>query len=95
VRFFSVETIRLQTLYVFFFIELATRRIHLMGITPHPTQQWVTCLLSHLMWQTEKLTYTHLIRDNDRKYRASFDTVFMSEGIEIVTNSSAASQRLC
>ena len=34
--FFTVETIRLKTLYVFFFIELATRRIHLAGITANP-----------------------------------------------------------
>jgi putative transposase len=27
----------LQTLYVFFFIEVAARRVHLAGITPHPT----------------------------------------------------------
>lgn len=31
--FFTVETIRLQTLYVLFFIELGTRRVHLSGIT--------------------------------------------------------------
>jgi transposase InsO family protein len=55
-----------------------------MGITPHPTEQWVTQQARHLMWQTEKLTFTHLIRDNDCKYGASIDTVFMSEGIEIV-----------
>jgi putative transposase len=82
--FFTVETIRLQTLYVLLFIELATRRVHIMGITPHPTQSWVTQQARHLMWKTEKLTFTHLIRDNDGKYGASFDAVFRSEGIEIV-----------
>jgi putative transposase len=82
--FFTVETIRFQTLYVFFFIELGTRRVHLMGITPHPTQQWVTQQARQLIWKTEAPTFTHLIRDNDGKYGASFDAVFKSEGIEVV-----------
>lgn len=40
--FLTVETIRLQTLYVLFFIELGTRRVHLAGCTAHPTSAWVT-----------------------------------------------------
>jgi putative transposase len=32
---FTVETIRLKTLYVLFFIELQTRRVHVVGAT-HP-----------------------------------------------------------
>lgn len=40
--FFTVETLRLQTLYVLFFIEIGTRRIDLAGCTARPTTQWVT-----------------------------------------------------
>src|SRR5262249_44666715 len=40
--FFTVETIGLQTLYVLFFIEVSTRRVHIMGTTPQPSQHWVT-----------------------------------------------------
>jgi len=39
--FFTVETIRLQTLYVLFFIELGTRRMHLAGVTANPNEVWV------------------------------------------------------
>ncbi|MEP7289656.1 MAG: hypothetical protein ABI947_28225 [Chloroflexota bacterium] len=34
--FFTVETFFLQTLYVFFFIELGSRRVHFAGCTEHP-----------------------------------------------------------
>src|SRR5450830_1456228 len=40
--FFAVETIRLKTIYVLFFIELSTRRVHVAGVTEHPDSTWVT-----------------------------------------------------
>ena len=40
--FFTVETVFLKTLYVLFFIELQTRRVHLVGATAHPDSAWVT-----------------------------------------------------
>jgi hypothetical protein len=42
VDFFTVETIRLQRLYVLFFIELGSRRVHLAGCTANPSGAWVT-----------------------------------------------------
>ena len=38
---FTVETIWLQRLYVLFFIELGSRRVHLAGCTPNPNAPWV------------------------------------------------------
>jgi hypothetical protein len=41
VDFFTVETISLQRLYVLFFIELGSRRVHVAGCTANPTGAWV------------------------------------------------------
>ena len=40
--FFTVETIRLKTIYVLFFIQLSTRPVQLAGVTAHPDSAWVT-----------------------------------------------------
>ena len=40
--FFTVETLWLKTIYVLFFIELETRRVHLAGVTASPNGAWVT-----------------------------------------------------
>src|SRR5262249_44805336 len=42
VDFLTVDTIWLQRLYVLFFIELSSRRVHLAGCTATPSAQWVT-----------------------------------------------------
>jgi formylglycine-generating enzyme required for sulfatase activity len=84
--FFTVETVRLQTLYVFFFIELGTRRIHMADVTAHQTPAWVIQQARQFVWNLpeQKHKFTHLIRDNDGKYSAALDAVFASEGIEVV-----------
>jgi putative transposase len=90
--FFTVETkasplgIGLKTIYVLFFIELGTRRVRLAGCTANPDTTWVTQQARQLIWELEDESQvkTYLIRDNDKKFPAAFDTVFTSNGIEIV-----------
>lgn len=84
--FFTVETIWFKTIYVLFFIELGTRQIHLAGCTPNPDQTWFAQQARQLVWnlKDDSRDVAFLIHDNDRKFTASFDTVFSSEGIEIL-----------
>ena len=86
VDFFTVETIWLQRLYVLFFIELGSRRVHVAGCTPNPSAPWVIQRARQLTWtlvdRPEPIRF--LIRDRDQKFTDGFDEVFRSDRIEIV-----------
>lgn len=83
---FTVETRFLKTLYVLFFIELGTRRVHLAGCTAHPTAAWVAQQARNLAWTLPDAATPprFLIRDPDAKFLPGFDAVFAAEGVEIV-----------
>jgi transposase InsO family protein len=85
--FFHVDcALTLTRLYVAFVIELQTRRVHLLGVTRHPTGQWATRLARNLASELEeaRCRFTYLIRDRDAKFAAGFDAVFASIGITVL-----------
>jgi putative transposase len=83
--FFTVETIGLKTLYVLFFVELATRRVHVAGTTRRPDSAWVTQLARNLSITGSLDEKMLLIRDRDAKFSGPFDEVFRTEGLRVVS----------
>jgi hypothetical protein len=82
--FFTVETISLRRFYVLFFIELESRRVHLAGCTTNPSGAWVAQQARNLSFTGVFERMRFLIHDRDRKFSATFDEVFRSEGINVI-----------
>ena len=84
--FFTVDTIWLRRLYVLFFIEHKTRRVHLAGVTANPdgasVAQQARNLLLVLGEQGRRVRF--LLHDRDAKFSRSFDDVFRSEGGQVL-----------
>ena len=82
--FVTVDTVLLRRLFVLFYIEIETRRVHLAGVTFNPDSLWVTQQARNLVVDWEPFPFRFLIRDRDSKYAGGFDEVFASEGVDVV-----------
>jgi putative transposase len=84
--FLHVDTVGLTRIYVLFLMEVASRRVYVLGATTNPTGVWVAQQARNLMAELGERAdrFRFLIRDRDAKYTGMFDTVFQSEGIEVL-----------
>jgi putative transposase len=84
--FFTVDLLDGTTAYVLAVIEHASRRIRILGMTPHPTGAWVTQQARNLLMDLDGTaeTINFLIRDRDTKFTAAFDDVFQAAHIRIL-----------
>jgi transposase InsO family protein len=82
--FFTVETVWLRKLYVLFWIEHGSRRVHLAGVTANPDCPWVTQQARNLALAEQLENVRFLIHDRDRKFCGPFDAIVRSQGVRVI-----------
>ncbi|MCC8251216.1 integrase [Saccharothrix luteola] len=90
--FLHLDTVLGRRLYALVFIEHGTRRLHITGVTSHPTREWTTQqarnLAADLGQRMESLRF--LLRDRDGKDGQTFDTVFQADDLQVIKSAPQA-----
>ncbi|MFL6052040.1 MAG: integrase core domain-containing protein [Actinoallomurus sp.] len=84
--FFSVDTVLLRRLYVFFVIEVGTRFVHVLGVTASPDGAWVAQQARNLLTDLGDRAgrFRFLVRDRDAKFTRVFDEAMVGNGTCVI-----------
>jgi len=86
VDFLHIDTVALRRIYALIVVEHGSRRVHLAGITAHPTDAWTVQAARNLVMDLAHRirTVQFLLRDRDSRFTTAFDAVFAAEDISIL-----------
>src|SRR6266496_4778633 len=82
--FCTVETTWLRTLYVMFFIEHGSRRVHLAAVTANPDGVWMRQQARNLAVEERLHDVRFLLHDRDGKFSGPFDEIMRGEGVRVI-----------
>jgi transposase InsO family protein len=84
--FMHADTVFLKRLYIFFVMEIETRRVRILGVTAYPAGAWTAQQARNLLMDLGERAgrFTFLVRDRDGKFSRVFDRVFTGSGVRIL-----------